>query len=90
VWGVVWSLFPYGGKRLEMCDLDCVSMFSCAFSGVDQCTGFTNGDGPEELHQTNPSTCSHSDDSGGVSDFVPPRTPRSSGYDFLCTCGLCC
>ncbi len=22
--------------------------------------------------------------------FVPSRTPRSSGYDFLCTCGLCC
>jgi hypothetical protein len=40
--------------------------------------------------QTNPSTCSHSDDSGGASDFVPPRTPWSIGYDFLCTCGLCC
>jgi hypothetical protein len=22
--------------------------------------------------------------------LVPPRTPRSSGYDFLCTCGLQC
>ncbi len=38
----------------------------------------------------NPSTCSHSDDSGGADAFVPPRTPRSSGYDFLYTCGLCC
>ncbi len=37
-----------------------------------------------------PSTCSHSDDTGGVPAFVPPRTPRSSGYDFLFTCGLCC
>ncbi len=37
-----------------------------------------------------PSTCSHSDDSGGTAVFVPSRTPRSSGYDFLCTCGLCC
>jgi hypothetical protein len=37
-----------------------------------------------------PSTCSHSDDSGGTAVFVPPRTPRSSGYDFLCTYGLCC
>ncbi len=26
----------------------------------------------------------------GAAAFVPPRTPRSSGYDFLCTCGLCC
>jgi hypothetical protein len=33
----------------------------------------------------NPSTCSHSDVSGGVPVFVPSRTPRSSGYDFLCT-----
>jgi hypothetical protein len=33
---------------------------------------------------------SHSDDSGGAADFVPPRTPRSSGYDFLYTYGLCC
>jgi hypothetical protein len=38
----------------------------------------------------NPSTSSHSDDSGRATAFVPPRTPRSSGYDFLCTCGLCC
>jgi hypothetical protein len=38
----------------------------------------------------NPSTCSHSDDTGGVVAFVPPRTPRISGYDFLYTCGLCC
>jgi hypothetical protein len=38
----------------------------------------------------NPSTWSHSDDSGGTAAFVPPRTPRSSGYDFLCTYGLCC
>jgi hypothetical protein len=38
----------------------------------------------------NPSTCSHSDDSGGAAAFVPTRTPRSSGYDFLCTCDLCC
>ncbi len=38
----------------------------------------------------NPPTCSHSDNSGGVAAFVPPRTPRISGYDFLCTCGLCC
>jgi hypothetical protein len=38
----------------------------------------------------NPPTCSHSDDSGGTAAFVPSRTPRSSGYDFLCTCGLCC
>ncbi len=30
-----------------------------------------------------PSTCSHSDDSGGAGVFVPPRTPRSSGYDFF-------
>jgi hypothetical protein len=30
----------------------------------------------------NPSTCSHSDDSGGTDVFVPPRTPRSSGYEF--------
>jgi hypothetical protein len=37
-----------------------------------------------------PSTCLHSDDTGGDAVFVPPRTPRSSGYDFLCTCGLCC
>ena len=37
-----------------------------------------------------PSTCSHSDDNGGAAAIVPPRTPRSSGYDFLCTCGLCC
>jgi hypothetical protein len=22
--------------------------------------------------------------------FVPTRTPRNSGYDFLYTCGLCC
>jgi len=26
----------------------------------------------------------------GLLLLVPPRTPRSSGYDFLCTCGLCC
>jgi hypothetical protein len=38
----------------------------------------------------NPLTCSHSDDSGGTVVFVPPRTPRSSGYDFLCTYVLCC
>ncbi len=49
----------------------------------------------------NPSTCSHSkvnrstgcrslNDTGGATAFVPPRTPRNSGYDFLCTCGLCC
>jgi hypothetical protein len=38
----------------------------------------------------NPSTCSHSEYSVGAVVFVPPRTPRSSGYDFLCTCGLCC
>jgi hypothetical protein len=38
----------------------------------------------------NPSTCSHSDDSGGADAFVPPRTPRCIGYDFLCTYGLCC
>ncbi len=37
----------------------------------------------------NPSTCSHSDDTGGTTVFVPSRSPRSSGYDFLCTCGLC-
>jgi hypothetical protein len=30
----------------------------------------------------NPSTCSHSDDSGGAAVFVPSRTPRTSGYDF--------
>ncbi len=30
-----------------------------------------------------PSTCSHSDDIGGAASFVPPRTPRSSGYDFF-------
>jgi hypothetical protein len=29
----------------------------------------------------NPSTCSHSDDSGGAAALVPPRTPRSSVYD---------
>jgi hypothetical protein len=28
-----------------------------------------------------PSTCSHSEDSGGSATLVPPRTPRSSGYD---------
>jgi hypothetical protein len=38
----------------------------------------------------NSSTCSHYDDSGGTAVFVPSRTPRSSGYYFLCTCGLCC
>jgi hypothetical protein len=37
-----------------------------------------------------PSTCSHFEDSGGVPAFVPTRTPRSSGYVFLFTCGLCC
>ena len=26
----------------------------------------------------------------GLLLLAPPRTPRSSGYDFLCTCGLCC
>jgi hypothetical protein len=26
----------------------------------------------------------------GLLLLVPPRTPRSSGYDFLCTYGLCC
>ncbi len=26
----------------------------------------------------------------GLLLLVPPRTPRNSGYDFLCTCGLCC
>ncbi len=26
----------------------------------------------------------------GTAASVPPRTPRSSGYDFLCTYGLCC
>jgi hypothetical protein len=26
----------------------------------------------------------------GLLLLVPPRTPRSSGYDFLYTCGLCC
>jgi hypothetical protein len=26
----------------------------------------------------------------GLLLLVPPRTPRRSGYDFLCTCGLCC
>jgi hypothetical protein len=26
----------------------------------------------------------------GAAVFVPPRTPRSSGYNFVCTCGLCC
>ena len=30
----------------------------------------------------NPSTCSHSDDSGGVAVLVPPRTPRSTGMIF--------
>ena len=25
----------------------------------------------------------------GLLLLVPPRTPRSSGYGFLCTCGLC-
>ncbi len=25
----------------------------------------------------------------GLVDLVPPRTPRSSGYGVLCTCGLC-
>ena len=29
----------------------------------------------------NPSTCSRPDDSGGAAALVPPRTPRSSGYD---------
>jgi hypothetical protein len=38
----------------------------------------------------NSSTCSHSDDSGGAAAPRSTRTPRSSGYDFLCTCGLCC
>jgi hypothetical protein len=30
------------------------------------------------------------DDSGGAAAPRSTRTPRSSGYDFLCTCGLCC
>jgi hypothetical protein len=58
------------------------------------CVGFLDprtpwADAYDVLGFDNPSTCSHSDDSGGSATFVPLRTPRSSGHDFLCTYGLC-
>ena len=69
--------------------------FHCSMSSGHRERGFLDprtpwADACDVSGFNNPSTCSHSDDSGGAAAFVPPRTPRSSGYDFLCTCGLCC
>ena len=69
--------------------------FRCSMSSDHRERGFLDprtpwADACDVLGFDNPSTCSHSDDSGGSVSFVPPRTPRSSGYDFLCTYSLCC
>ena len=69
--------------------------FRCSMSSGHRERGFLDprtpwADACDVSGFNSPSTCSHSDDSGGAAAFVPPRTPRSSGYDFLCTCGLCC
>ena len=69
--------------------------FRCSMSSGHRERGFFDprtpwADACDVSGFNNSSTCSNSDDSGGVAAPRSTRTPRSSGYDFLCTCGLCC
>ncbi len=94
-----WEVFAGrgGSKQPCLCYILYVEQwrFRCSMSSDHRERGFLDtrtpwADACDVSGFDNPSTCSHSDDSGGSAAFVPPRTPRSSGYDFLCTCGLCC
>ena len=86
-----------GSKQPILCYILYVEQwrFRCSMSSGHRERGFFDprtpwADACDVSGFNNSSTCSHSDDSGGAAAPRSTRTPRSSGYDFLCTCGLCC
>jgi hypothetical protein len=79
-----------GSKQPCLCYILYVEQwrFRCNMSSVHRERGFLDprtpwADACDVSGLDSPSTCSHSDDRGGTTAFVPPRTPRNSGYDFF-------